>query len=189
MLRKLIIRTVFLVLTLMVVSLVAAANQGAVTDERTPVTTGSSDVGKDGSKQTLEVPALLRPIPGETEADKLERMAQFIKENRPQHLIPKREIPEGGTAPKSQLPFCVQFMEDLIQMRSIEAIEPDFVTGSHKEVEDKLKLKHCEDIKHHSVLPPGENPQSWARGIIGFKLISDIGGPPYRFYNIQLDPG
>ncbi len=68
----------------MVVSLVAAEDQGTKADEKSSVTTGSADVAKNGSKQTLEVPPLLRSIPGEQEADKLKRMAQFIKENRPQ---------------------------------------------------------------------------------------------------------
>jgi len=183
-LRKLIIGTAFGVLTLMVVSLVAAEEQGAKADGKTPVTTGSSDGGKTGSKQTFEVPSLLRSIPGESEADKFKWMAQFIKGNRPR--------PSMGTSPKppkSRLAFCAQFMEDLVQMRNIEAIEPDVVTGSDQEIEDKLNLKHCEDVEPHSNVPPGVNPRLYVRQTYGFNYVSDIGGPPYRFYNIQLVAG
>jgi hypothetical protein len=178
----------------MVVSLVVAEEQKVKTDGQTPVTTGSSDGGKEGSKQTFEVPYLLRLVPGESEADKLKRMAQFIKENRPRSLRGFKGIPR--LVPKWQCAFCRQFMEDLVQMRNIEAIEPDFVTGSDEpeawnEVTDKLNLKHCEDIDQSttSIVPGDANPELYYRGGYGFNYISDIGGPPYRFYNIQLVPG
>jgi hypothetical protein len=79
-------------------------------------------------------------------------------------------------------------------MRNIEAIEPDFVTGSDgpeawNEVTDKLNLRHCEDIEPHSIVPPGANPDAYMRrGIYEFNYVFEIGGPPYRFYNIQLVP-
>jgi hypothetical protein len=75
------------------------------------------------------------------------------------------------------------------------SIEPDFVTGSNedsaeKEVADRLHLKHCEHVEMHSIVPLGVNPLAYTRrGIYEFNDVSDIGGPPYRFYNIQLAPG
>ncbi len=179
-LHRLIIGTVFLALTLNVAPSMAAEEQGAKAAGKASVSTSSSGVGTKGSAPTLEVPSLLRLVPRESEADKLKGMAQFIKENRPRFFVNT-----FLKSPKSRAAFCGRFLEDLIQMRDIEAIEPDFVTGSEVEVQDKLKLKHCADLEFQSIVPPGVNPDLYLRKSYGFNYVSDIGGPPYRFYNIS----
>jgi hypothetical protein len=117
--RKVIAGTAIFVLTFLVVSLVAAAEDlGAKAAKKTAAPTSTSDVGKKVPKPIIKVPPLLRLRPGETEADKLKGMVQFIKENRPYRL--------GGCkqpVPKWQCAFCRQFMEDLLHMRNIHAIE------------------------------------------------------------------
>jgi len=149
---------------------------------------GEEEVKGVGKTITVvEVPDLLRAIQGESETDKFNRMVQFIKKTNPKPFI------GSPAAPRPELPFCRQFMDDLISMRQVKAIEADFVTGydkevAEKEVTEKLNLKHCEDIEHYSIIPPDANPMLYRRGTLGFNYVSELGGPPYRIYRIQLGP-
>jgi hypothetical protein len=179
---------VMLMVWLVSASQTAAEEQGAKAAAKVPVTASSSAVGKNGSKQILAVPSLLRTISNESEKDKLTRMVQFIKETRPKPFV------GSSAAPKPEPLFCKQFMDDLISKHQVKAIEPDFVTGydeeaAEKEVTEKLNLKHCEDIEHYSIIPPDANPMLYRRGTLGFNYVSELGGAPYRLYLMQLPPG
>lgn len=147
--------------------------------------TGEEEVKGARKTTVVETPDLLRAIPGESETDKFNRMVQFIKETNPKPFI------GSPAAPKLEPPFCKQFMDDLFNMRDVKAIEPDFITGydeetAEKEVTEKLNLKHCDALDHYSIIPPDANPMLYRRGTLGFNYVSELGGPPYRFYFIQL---
>lgn len=189
MLRRLIIGALLVLFAFRLVPSSAAVEPETQTGGKNPITASSADVSSDGSEQIIGVPALLQPIQGENEADKLKRIAQFIRDNKPQRFLPNK-----AGSQESQLAFCSQFLDDLLQMRNVEAIEPDFVSGpddeiAWNEITDKLSLKHCEEVEHESFVPGDVNPRSYLRGSNGFNYASDIGGPPYRFYRIQLVPG
>jgi hypothetical protein len=150
------------------------------TEKDTNVNTNTSALSsnKEVISQVLEVPNLLQPAVAESEKAKLHRLAQVIKEKKPQLF--KTNVP-----PKT-IAFCIKFMEDLLTTQNIEAIEPDFVTESEDEVTKKLTLQHCEDVEHGSIISPDANPMLYSRGSLGFNFVSELGGPPYRFYKIQL---
>jgi hypothetical protein len=179
MIRKLIFILAVLVLNLAMASISIADMGNVKATKNASVASSAPSNERNNISQVVDIPPLLRSIPNESETDKLKRMVQFIKNTSPT-LLPNKH--------RSQT-HCNRFMDDLINMRVIKAIEPDFISESEEEVTDKHRLKHCEDIEPYSIIPPDVNPSLYMRGSYGFNNVSDLGGPPYRIYKVQLMPG
>jgi hypothetical protein len=96
----------------------------------------------------------------DSEAKKLEFVRQMLAKEK--YLRP------GGDKP---VPHCELMMKDLLTGKNFKAIEPDVRADS---VDDPrlAKWKKCED----EMISP-----------LGFHSLNDLGGPPYRYYKIELD--
>lgn len=96
----------------------------------------------------------------DSEAKKLE----FVR----QMLLKEKYLRSGVD---KSVPHCEQMMKDLLAGKNFKAIEPD-VRADSADDPRLAKWKKCEDerISPH-----------------GFHYLSDLGGPPYRYYKIELD--
>ena len=96
----------------------------------------------------------------DSEAKKLEFVRQMLAKEK--YLCP------GGDKP---VPHCELMMKDLLAGKNFKAIEPDVRVDSADDSR-LAKWKKCED----EMISP-----------LGFHSLNDLGGPPYRYYKIELD--
>ncbi len=74
-------------------------------------------------------------------------------------------------------PHCKQMMTDLLANKNFKAIEPDVRADS---VDDPrmAKWRQCEHKDYHDYDVDVKNFFDW---------LDNLGGPPYRYYRIELD--
>ncbi|WP_428634637.1 lysozyme inhibitor LprI family protein [Sedimenticola sp.] len=102
----------------------------------------------------------------EKEADKLLVMRDVVRQQQQQLSFSRSDIKEPG--------FCAEFLNDFAVGKNIKAIEPDLRTN---DAEDPRLNKW-----HHCNKDPEEGTK-----LDSFYTIRDLGGPPYRYYQIELD--
>lgn len=96
----------------------------------------------------------------DSEAKKLEFVRQMLSK--------EKYLRSGVDKPE---PHCELMMKDLLVDKNFKAIEPN-VRADSADDPRLAKWKKCEDVE----ISP-----------LGFHYLSDLGGPPYRYYKIELD--
>lgn len=97
------------------------------------------------------------------ESDKLKFMQGIIR----QHVFKSPDFP-----PNSK--FCEQFLTDFTSGKKVVAVEPDVITDD--ENDPRLKKWHgCKDAEQQ------------AENVPVYRYLNNLGGPPYRYYQIELD--
>jgi len=100
-----------------------------------------------------------------SEAKKLDFIRQMLKKEK--HL----RLSEYSAS------HCKQMMKDLLAGKNFKAIEP-YLKASSEDDERLARWNQCRDKDYHDVDVDSDK---------FFGDLSDLGGPPYRFYRIELD--
>ena len=101
----------------------------------------------------------------DSEAKKLEFIRQTLKKEK--YLRPN----------EYNAPHCKQVMEDFLANKNFKAVEP-VVRADSVDDPRMAKWKQCEDKDYHDY---NVDPQKF------FDWLDRLGGPPYRYYRIELD--
>jgi hypothetical protein len=133
-----------------------------------------TDAQTQPAEQEVTLPRVVQSVPGESEADGLDKIVNLLKQN------------EFRLSSSSPTEYCSRFMDSLLSTHQVRAVEPIFVTESDEEVTEKLNLKHCAAMQHPTIIPPDVNPSLYLRGSYGFNFVADLGGPPYRLYEVRM---
>lgn len=110
------------------------------------------------AEQEIPLPRVVQPVPGESEADGLDKIVSLLKQKK------------FRLSPSSPTAYCSRFMDSLLSTHQVRAVEPIFVTESDEEVTEKLNLKHCAAMEHPTIIPPDVNPSLYLRGSYGFNF-------------------
>ncbi|MBN1382347.1 MAG: hypothetical protein JXA41_11775 [Deltaproteobacteria bacterium] len=99
----------------------------------------------------------------DSEAEKLEFVRQML-----QMLLKEKYLRPGYDEPE---PFCELMIKDLLEGKNFKAIEPDVRADSA----DDPRLDKWKKCKNEIISP------------LGIHSLNALGGPPYRYYKIELD--
>lgn len=103
----------------------------------------------------------------EKEADKLKVMQDIVRRQGQAFSFSPPYMKEPD--------YCSEFMKDFIAGRNFVAIEPDFQSND-KDDPRFARFNRC--LENHPERPAGEGD---------FYVIGILGGPPYRYYHIDVD--
>jgi hypothetical protein len=115
------------------------------------------------TKQKNEPPVTSEKPTFSNEVDKLKFMQDIVKQHSFQYapFLPRSE-------------FCEQFMNDFLANTNVLPVEPNVQTNDENDPR-LAKWHRCENAE--------EKPAD----VETYEYLSELGGPPYRYYQIDLD--